>query len=226
MCFSAEMDAVAGVVVTGIGIDALRHVKRREQVALAALPLLFGLHQGIETFVWLGLEGHVGQALEDAATWVYLLIACVIVPVAVPWAFWRLGTSRWPRLDPVFLAAGLFAAVVDAWALGVRAVPHVIDGHQITYRLGVWEPNVSVSLYVIAACAPALVARSRPLQLFGLLNLVVVSGLALLNQNGVISLWCVWAAITSVLINLHLRGRLARTRVGSHEDTHEMEDAR
>jgi len=36
MCFSAEVDLVAGTVVTAIGVDAIRHVRYRSELALAA----------------------------------------------------------------------------------------------------------------------------------------------------------------------------------------------
>lgn len=210
MCFSPEMDATAGLIVTAIGVDAIRNVRRRDQLALATLPVLFGLHQLIETAVWLDLQGHVGDTVGAVAAWVYLLIALVIVPVAVPYAFLRLGGGRWPRLAPVMLGAGLIAGAAGLWPLRLGDIPRHIDGHQITYQVG--HPFVvtvvTLSLYVVATCGPPLVSRSRALQLFGVLNLVVVGTLAALNQSGVISLWCVWAAATSVLINLYIRGTL------------------
>jgi len=208
MCFSPEVDASAGIIVTGIGIDALRHVRSKEHVALAALPLLFGVHQLVETFVWLGLQDRVSPTLANAATWTYLLIALVIVPALVPFAFVRLGGGRWPVLSKFFLAAGVVAAAVDASALGFRNVPRVLDAHQITYHLSVPFGEVSFLLYVVAACGPGLTSRAMPLQLLGVLNLGVVGTLAWLNRDGVISLWCVWAAATSVLINLYVRDAL------------------
>jgi Family of unknown function (DUF6629) len=43
MCFSAQADLVGGVVITVIGVDAVRHVRhRRELIALAPIPLLLG----------------------------------------------------------------------------------------------------------------------------------------------------------------------------------------
>jgi hypothetical protein len=40
---------------------------------------------------------------------------------------------------------------------------------------------------------------------YGALNPVAVAGLAWLTVAGFVSLWCAWAAVTSVIIALHLR---------------------
>ena len=45
MCFSAEADLVTGIVVGAVGIDALRHVRKPHQIALAATPAIFALHE-------------------------------------------------------------------------------------------------------------------------------------------------------------------------------------
>lgn len=206
MCFSPEMDATAGVVVTIIGVDALRRVETRDQLALAALPVLFGLHQFVETFVWLQKQGHLSTAIGDLAAWIYLVIAMVVVPVAVPYAFLRLGIGRWPSLDRLFVVAGAVAAAIYVYALASEPNHRVVEGHQITYVVALPLEAFTLSLYVVAACGPGLVARSRILQVFALANLAGVGALVALNQNGVISLWCLWAAITSVLINLYVRG--------------------
>ena len=51
MCFSPTGDLVGGSVVVVIGIDACLHVKGRpEYLAVAALPIVLGLHQIDETF--------------------------------------------------------------------------------------------------------------------------------------------------------------------------------
>lgn len=206
MCFSPEMDVAAGLVVTGIGIDCLRHVTSRNQLALAALPIVFGVHQLIETFVWWELQGRVGQCTGDVATYSYLVIALLVVPLLIPWAFLRLGAGRSRAADIGFLVVGMAAAAICAALLGLDVPDRRIDGHQITYFAGEYIPDHVLPVYAVACLGPPLLARARLLQLFGVLNLVVVVGLALLNQEGVISLWCVWAAVTSILVNLHLRG--------------------
>lgn len=211
MCFSAEMDLAAGLVVTGIGVDTLRQVRSRDQLALAALPLAFGTHQLIETLVWWNLEGHVSTPVGDLAAWVYVAIALVLVPALVPWAFLRLGTSGRPALDRLFLGLGLAAAGAGLLAIGFEPVARHIDGHHIAYHPGVAWSGVVLAAYVVATCGPSLVARGAELRWFGVGNLVVAALLAWVQQNAVISLWCVWAAATSVLINLYLRSAPVRT---------------
>lgn len=205
MCFSAEMDLAAGAVITAVGIDTLRNVRTRDQVAMAALPLVLGVHQLVETLVWWNLEGHVSDTIGDPAAWLYLFIALGVVPVLVPYAFLRMEVVRWPRLARGFFLTGLTAAVVNLAALGLDPVSRRIDGHHISYSPGVPYDGLVLAAYVVATCGPALAGRATALRWFGLGNLVVVALLAWFDQNAVVSLWCVWAAATSILINLHVR---------------------
>ncbi|MGZ8620867.1 MAG: DUF6629 family protein, partial [Actinomycetota bacterium] len=85
MCFAPEVDLVAGVVVTAVGVDSIRRARAPEELPLASLPLLLGIHLLIEVFVWRGLEGSVSSSVGDAAIWTYLAIA-FILPVWVPLA--------------------------------------------------------------------------------------------------------------------------------------------
>ena len=57
-----------------------------------------------------------------------------------------------------------------------------------------------VALYVVATCGPLLWSSHRNLALFGAVNLGVVGLLVWSVQSGFVSLWCFWAAITSIAI--------------------------
>jgi hypothetical protein len=59
VCFSAEANFVGSGVLGGIGIVTLAKVKHRREILFAALPTLFTVHQFIEGFVWLRLDGVV-----------------------------------------------------------------------------------------------------------------------------------------------------------------------
>lgn len=204
MCFSASMDLTAGMLVTGLGVDALSHVTKREQKPLAALPMLFGIHQLVETVVWWHVDGQASAQASTAAVFVYLLIALGIVPLLVPYAFLRLRLTP-PAVAWICLLAGAAAVCFDMWGMGKGPMTAHQAGHHLAYDLAVPYSQIGLPLYVIATCLPAIVGRSNLLRLFGLVNLVIVSILAGLAQSGVVSLWCVWAAITSLFVCIYLR---------------------
>ncbi len=57
MCFSATVNFVGSGVLGAVGVVTLTKVKHRRELLFAALPMLFAVHQFIEGFVWLGLDG-------------------------------------------------------------------------------------------------------------------------------------------------------------------------
>jgi hypothetical protein len=73
MCFSATADFAGSVVLGTVGVATLREVKDRRELLLAAMPSLFALHEFIEGFVWLGLDGTVSQQLGHNAGAAYML---------------------------------------------------------------------------------------------------------------------------------------------------------
>ena len=57
MCFSATANFVGSGLLGAVGVVTLTKVKHRRELLFAALPTLFAIHQFIEGFVWLGLDG-------------------------------------------------------------------------------------------------------------------------------------------------------------------------
>ena len=205
MCFSAEADLAAGVVVTVIGVDAIRRARTPKELPLAALPLLFGIHQLVEAFVWWGLAGKVPSRVGDAATWLYLAVAFAL-PFWVPMALRGVEESRRRRaVITGFVGVGLVASLVLLGSIVWGPIHASVEGHHIEYSLFI-PGGVSISiLYVIATCGALLMASDRWIRDFGVSNLLAVGLLVWLTVGGLTSLWCVWAAITSVAIDLYLR---------------------
>jgi hypothetical protein len=220
MCFAPEADAVAGVIIVAVGVDALRHVGSPKQIPLAALPLLFGLHQLSEAFVWWGLQDHVSESVERVALWAWLLFAFVALPVLLPIAVDLVERSK-PRRLLIGACAGIGFAVSAALAIAIFRGPinAQIQGHCIAYGVDAVGDNGGewTLLYVIAACGALLASTHRDLALLGGVNLVVTPLLMWLTVDGFVSLWCFWAAIASIVIAVHLR-RVARTRDAGRDE--------
>lgn len=211
VCFSPQADLVGGAVVTLLGVDALRHVGERRELPIAFLPLMLGVHQLVETFVWWGLDGHVSQGIGRAATWIYLLIAFVVLPLYVPAALWAIEpTTARRRLMLPFLAIGTAVSVTLLVAMIRGPVSASLESHHVAYSIGLAYGGLIVAGYVIATCGSLLVSGYRHIVLFGLVNLPVIALLALSARSGFASLWCAWAAVTSTMIVLHLRDRRDR----------------
>jgi hypothetical protein len=206
MCFSPEADLVAGVVVSGVGIDALRQVKHTREYPLASLPLLLGVHLLVEVYVWWGEAGRVPEYVAQTATWVYLAFALGVLPLLVPVAIFAVEPDerrrRW--LTPFVVVGAGVAALY--WAVVITGpVSAGIQGCCLSYDTGPSYTPVLGVLYVVVTCFPLLFSSSRHIVAFGAVNLVAVAVVGLLLASGLASLWCAWAAVTSVLITIHLR---------------------
>ena len=206
MCFSPQADFVVGAVVGGVGVETLRRVRTRRELIVAALPLLFGIHQFIEAFVWLGLRGQVSRGLGDAAKDAYILYAHAVLPAIVPLGFMLLEPDR--RRSHAMLPMACLGALLGLYLL-----------RQVTaYPVGAYEqarcidytthtPNDALIglLYVTATCGPALMSSRRYLRWFGVVSLIGAIATAVVRVDELTSLWCLYVALVSGLIFEHFR---------------------
>lgn len=206
MCFSAEADIVAGLVITAIGVDALRQVRRPAERPLGALPVLLGAHLLVEAVVWQGLTGDVSASVGRQAMWIYLAFALVVLPVLVPLAVAgvELDPGRRRTMTRLGVVGGILAGV---YLIGLMQGPVDvrIEGSHLAYGLGMDNGGLLAGIYAVVACAPPMLSSERRIAAFGLANLVAVVALVWIESSALTSLWCAWAAVTSVAIAAHLR---------------------
>jgi hypothetical protein len=207
VCFSPQADLVGGVVVATIGIGAVHNAQMRQgHVVLATLPLILGVHQVIEAFVWWGLQGHEPHEVERIAVWAYLLIAFVVLPIFVPLAVLINEPSRQrQKVMAPLVALGVAVACV-LFATMVRGPVNVrLRPFHLAYSIDLNHGALIVALYVTAICGTLLLSSRRRVVIFGVVNLVAVGVIAWLTIDGFASVWCGWAAISSGAIALHMR---------------------
>jgi hypothetical protein len=207
VCFSPEGDLIGGVVVVAIGVDACRHLEGKDEyLFVAGLPLLLGLHQIVEAFVWWGLQGKVPSAVGIAAMWIYLVFALVVLPVIAPLLVLSLeptSARRW-RIAP-FVALGAVTSGILLYSMLHTHPTAQLGSYHLAYSFGLRHGVVVVGLYVIATCGSMLASGFRHVFWFGISNLVAVVVLARLSADGFTSLWCFYAALASGAIALYMR---------------------
>ena len=190
-----------------IGLDVARHVHgRRDHLAFAALPLLFAAHQLTEAFVWWGLQGKVSANVGQTATWVYLTFAFVILPTYLPLAIRALEPAgRRRNMMTVLVCVGVIVSAVLLAAMVRGPVTATLGDNHVAYNIRLHAGLVVVGAYVLATCGSTVFSGYRHIAAFGVMNLIAVAVLARATIDGFASLWCAWAAFTSVAIALQLR---------------------
>ncbi len=206
MCYSPEVDLIAGLAVGAVGIEAIRHVDDRRNLALAAVPVVLAAHLLVEAVAWWGLEGSVSPAAGDLAVSVYLIIALGVVPVLVPYAVMRSepDRQRQARMFP-FVLLGIGVSIVLLFGMATNPHGATIGGRYLAYHTVDPAYGLTAGFYVIAVCTPFLMSSQRRLVTFGVANIVALTLLSVLLSSGLISLWCFWAAVSSVVIARHIR---------------------
>lgn len=218
MCFSYEADLVATAVIAPVGVATLRRVRRRDELLIGALPLLFAAHQFAEVFVWLGFDKRVSPELATAAARAYLIYAQAVLPVIVPLGMYLLEPARARRRR--ILPLVILGAVIGAYLFvvsGIKPITARREDHLVVYETALFPLTVAIG-YVVATCLPALLQSERYLREFGAVNLVGVLIAGVLASSAFASVWCIYAGLASFLILQHFRcqrGRDAHGPTGS-----------
>lgn len=206
MCFSATANFVGSGVIGGVGVATLCRVRSAREAPFAALPLLFALHQVIEGFVWLGLDGTLSSSVLRGAAAAYVLYAQGLLPLLVPWAIWALEVQpRYRRRMIPFVALGALLSLYTLWALTAYDTRVYVRGHSIVYDNPGTEHGLLAVPYVLATCGAMFFSGYRYIVWFGVLNAIGVVVAMWIKARAFTSIWCAYAAVVSVVIYGHFR---------------------
>ena len=201
MCFSATANFVGSGVLGAIGVVTLTMVKHRRELLFAALPTLFAIHQFIEGFVWLGLDGKLSSVVTHDMGAAFMLYAQGLLPFLLPLSvllFEPDGRSR-RRMLP-FLVLGSGTALYILWALTAYPLQIYVRGNSIVYINQATNNTAVAVLYVIATCGSLFLSQVKPMIVFGAANLAILLVVMEVKRYAFTSLWCAYAAIASVII--------------------------
>jgi hypothetical protein len=201
MCFSAAANFAGSSVLAGIGIATLTRVKHRRELLFASLPVLFAIHQFIEGFVWLGLDGILPQKVAHDMGAAFMLYAQGLLPFLLPLSvllFEPTAKAR-KRMLP-FLAIGTGTSLYILWALTAYQLEVYVKGNSIVYINPATNNTAVAVLYVIATCGSLFFSKIKMMVIFGAANLAILLVVMMFKRYAFTSLWCAYAAVASVII--------------------------
>jgi hypothetical protein len=201
MCFSATANFVGSAVLGTVGVITLTKVKHRRELMFASLPILFAVHQFIEGFVWLGLDGILSSSITRIMGAAFMLYAQGILPFLLPLSVWLFEPTRKSRRRMVpFLVVGIATGLYILWALTAYSFDVYMRNNSLVY-VNPATNNVWVAVfYVIATCGSLFFSRIKDMVVFGAANLVILLVVMAVKRYAFTSLWCAYAALASVII--------------------------
>jgi hypothetical protein len=201
MCFSATANFVGSGVLATIGVATYTQVKHSRELMFASLPTLFAVHQFIEGFVWLGLDGYVPPWVTHDAGAAFMLYAQGLLPALIPLSvllFERTASRRRRMLPFVVLGVGLTLYML--WALAAYPTQISEQAHSIVYVNRATNHTLVGVLYVLSTCGSLFFSENWDMILFGAANLVILLITMAVKRYAFTSIWCAYAAIASVII--------------------------
>jgi hypothetical protein len=201
MCFSAGVNFVGSAVLTGVGIATLTRVKHRRELLFASLPTLFAVHQFIEGFVWLGLDGILSPAVTHNMGAAFMLYAQGLLPFLLPLSvlLFEPTVKRRRRMLP-FLVLGSATTLYILWALTAFPTQVFIKGNSIDYVNPATDNVIVAIVYVVATCGSLFFSEVSDMILFGAANLIILLIVMVVKNYAFTSLWCAYAAAASVIV--------------------------
>jgi hypothetical protein len=201
VCFSATANFVGSGFLGAAGVITLTKVKHRRELLFAALPALFAVHQFIEGFVWLGLDGVLSPAVAHDMGAAFMLYAQGLLPFLLPLSVLLFEPNAKSRKGMLpFLVLGGVTTVYILWALTAFPLQLYVRGNSIVYVNQATNNTAVGLLYVIATCGSLFFSKIKMMVVFGAANLAILLAVMAVKRYAFTSLWCAYAAIASVII--------------------------
>ena len=213
MCFSAAASFSSAALLVPLGIAAVQRSwqdHRPELLPLALMPVGFGLQQGLEGVVWLGLNHGPAAPLLKGGALAYLFFALAFWPIWIPYVALSLWPQQrhWPGRPLLWTLQGAGLVLgIGLWLplllQPTRIEPVVLKG-SIDYGLTLlMSGGLAESiryLYAAVIGLPLLLLPYAWLRSFGVA--LLASGLVAewAYRQAFLSVWCYLSALLSVLI--------------------------
>lgn len=203
MCFSASASFGASVILTTVGVAAMRKVQTRSHLPFAAIPLLFGVQQFVEGLLWIALANPEFDYLLRGSTYLFLFFAQVVWPCWVPFSVLLLEKNRMQiRILILLLAIGLLVSIYLGYCITFYPVHAEISNYHIRYLFD-YPFSIGIAsgiIYFVPTVLPPLFSSVKRMSLLGFVILISYVITLTYFHEYVISVWCFFAAVLSAIV--------------------------
>jgi hypothetical protein len=200
MCFSAVASFTSGTLLSAAGVATLTKVDSKKDFPLAVIPLLFGIQQITEGFVWVSLS-NANQTCTAVSSYGFLFFAFVLWPAFIPFVASR-GENNLIRqkIFKLFQLGGLLVAFYFLYFMIKNPLLTHISQNSISYFIASLQQFKIAGAYVFFTCGSLLFSKQNVIRTFGALSTAAVAITYYFYQVAFTSVWCFFAAILSSII--------------------------
>lgn len=207
MCFSPTASFVASAILIPMGLycvlESLK--KNRRYFFLALLPLLFGIQQIFEGFLWLVIRNGDDQRISFFSL-LFLFFAFGFWPFYCPLINYSIedkGTTK-SKLLLVLLIGGtiLGMLIYVPLVLGSTSFTTEVVNRSIAYETdrGDLLRNVYTLSYFVVTVVPFAISSNKDLRIFGMMLVGSIILTFAFYSYAFFSVWCFFAALISAYI--------------------------
>ena len=208
MCFSAEVSFGASAVLAATGVVAYKQAGPTELRSLAFIPFLFAIQQFTEGLVWLSHDYDSFLGVRKLSSYLFIFFAWIIWPLYIPLVLWRLESNKIRKqILQIFLVMGIATAVILLYVELDGGVNSYVLDCSIYYDHGLDVRNTWIVAmpYLLATVFSNMVTSLKWMWALGILTLLSYYFSKIYYRDHVISVWCFFAAIISVLFIFIIR---------------------
>ena len=203
MCFSATASFVAGSALSVVGVVTIAKAKRKAQIPFAMIPLLFGIQQIAEGFIWLSFRFNT-LWLNTTMTYAYSMFSHVLWPIFVPLAVGLLETVPWrKKVISIFQFMGIAVSLYLLYFLVKFPITSQVVNKSIVYDSPHFYLIPVLIFYFAATCISSFFSSHKIINVFGITALLSAAITYRFYALSFVSVWCFSAAILSVMILLY-----------------------
>jgi hypothetical protein len=210
MCFSAVASFTAGGILSFAGVTTLVTTKEKRFLPFASIPLLFAIQQFSEGFVWLSLQDSEYAHFEYFSVYFFLVFAQVVWPFFVPLSYFIMESDKIKRrILFVFTLVGLIVSCYLGASMYFNLPEASIQDYHIKYNLKFlpYQLNYEGIPYFLATVVAAFFSSIKELKYFGIAILGSIIVTEIFYADYLVSVWCFFAAIMSVIIYFIIRSQ-------------------
>jgi hypothetical protein len=214
MCFSAQASFITASGLSILSLLSIKKVRDNKKIGLAATPLIFGLQQACEGFVWVTMQnGDTTSLLHKMGMYGFLFFAGTWWPMWIPLVLSipeKIHKRRKTLL--VLLVVGVITGIIHfcAWTLqttSTEIVNHHINYPVENYPFSIQNKYIALGLtYLIAlmycttTVLPLFVSSIRYTKLLGVILSIWLLVSYVFYSMAFPSVWCFFAAVSSIII--------------------------